>query len=555
MFDAIFSPMGVTTDHQFVYYIRATKSVRSLSAHQHNTRMNLLAMAREDQWWATINKLPANVRSRVVGVRKVGKGGTEAFIDWCSLAAEMMDLCREIGRFDPSKVRGRGLWRRSTGELVYNTGAQLFVMDRDEMHTLDLAELKVTDTDPHRYVAHPSQLAPPSKDEATPDESRRILDLLNRMPWENGLCGQIAMGWIACATVLNLLDFRPHVAVTAELGAGKSKGLLRIVQLALGKSNCIFVEANKSTEPGIRQTLGSDALPIICDEFETTRPGTRSIIEFFRSASNPEAGDIVKGTPEGRPLLFQSTTIALVAGIVITFEEPADAARFATLELNKVRHTNEQREAFKADISRIDPAFGPRLQRRMINRWEQFLVNKSRFCGIVLDKGGDDRAADLYGNLLAGYWTATHDAIVTEDEAAELLDGYDPHRYDDQDHASCLAHLLAYRLWPEGETIGDLLTEVITDKPGNSKHDSAKSLNRFGIRYSENSKEVIIANRTPEIRSCFSGTPWANGQHARVFKRMDGHDGGNKTVRFGTTLSKATYLPHDMVLPGIADDG
>jgi putative DNA primase/helicase len=204
MFDAIFSPMGVTTDHQFVYYVRATKSVRSLSAHQHNTRMNLLAMAREDQWWATINKLPANRRSRVVGVRKVGKGRTEQFIDWCSLAAEMMDVCRKIGRFDPSKVRGRGLWRRSTGELVYNTGAQLFIINPDEMHTLDLADLKVTDTDPHRYVAHPSQLATPSKDEATPDESRRILDLLNRMPWENGECGPIMMGWIACATVLNL---------------------------------------------------------------------------------------------------------------------------------------------------------------------------------------------------------------------------------------------------------------------------------------------------------------------------------------------------------------
>jgi hypothetical protein len=47
MFDEIVSPVGVTADHQYVYYIRATKTVLFLSAQQH-MKMNFLAMARED---------------------------------------------------------------------------------------------------------------------------------------------------------------------------------------------------------------------------------------------------------------------------------------------------------------------------------------------------------------------------------------------------------------------------------------------------------------------------------------------------------------------------
>jgi hypothetical protein len=154
--------------------------------------------------------------------------------------------------------------------------------------------------------------------------------------------------------------------------------------------------------------------------------------------------------------------------------------------------------------------------------------------------------------LLGGYWTATHDAIVTEDEAAELLDGYDPHRYDDEDHAKCIAHLLTYR-WPlYGDTnIGDTLKELIDGTLKNGKQHATNSLQRFGIRYDEATEQVIVANCTPEILTCFEGTPWANGQHARVFKRMGGHNGGNKTERFGTTPSKATWLPLDKVLPDI----
>jgi hypothetical protein len=205
-------------------------------------------------------------------------------------------------------------------------------------------------------------------------------------------------------------------------------------------------------------------------------------------------------------------------------------------------------------ISRIDPTLGSRIQRRMINRQGHFAENRETFRDVVLDKGGDDRSADLYGILLGAYWTVAYDETVTRSQAEQLLGWYDAHRDDDQDHAKCLAHLLTYQ-WPLycDATIGDTLKELVDGTLTNGRGHATDSLQRFGIRYDEATQHVIVANSTPEILACYKGTPWADGHHARVFKRMGGHDGGNKTVRFGTTISKTTWLTLDKVLPDISD--
>jgi putative DNA primase/helicase len=552
MFDEIVSPVGVTADHQYVYYIRATKTVLFLSAQQH-MKMNFLAMAREDVWRRVIGNLDDEVKRRILIKKKVGKSSI-GLIDWQALGAELMDLSRSTGRYDPSKVRGRGLWVRSTGQLVYNTGSQLFLVTNGQVETIELPDLPVTREDPHRYIAHPSSLSPFSSEEASTAEIRALFEILELMEWAKGHHEpMLLLGWLACATVLNLVDFRPHLAIIAERGAGKS-AVLRVAKLALGENNCFYFEADESTEPGIRQTIGADALPTICDEFETTRQATRDILGFFRIASNPFAGDIAKGSPAGTPQKYTAHTAALVVGTAITFDNPADATRFAMIDLTKRNHTKKERRQLKASISRIHPTLGSRIQRRMINRQGHFAENRETFRDVVLDKGGDDRSADLYGTLLAAYWTVAHDETVTRSQAEQLLGWYDAHRDDDQDHAKCLAHLLTYR-WPlyGDTTIGDTLIELIDGTLKNGKRHATDSLQRFGIRYDEATQHVIVANSTPQILACFKGTPWANGHHSRVLKRMGGHNGGNKTERFGTTPSKATWLPLDKVLPDISD--
>jgi hypothetical protein len=550
MFDELIVPLGVTADNRLVYYDRVLKDIRFLSANDH-TKRNLLFIAPEYEWKKAIRRLDKETQKRLLRRGRIG----QVDLHWDNLAAELMKLSRSKGRYDPTKIRGRGLWPRSDGKRVYNTGQQLFLISDQEVKEIELFDNELNGTDRHHYVARPDVLAPPSIDEATADECRRVFAVFDRFAWSNGpheAC--LLKGWIACAPVANLLPFRPHIGITAESKAGKS-AVLRAVKATLGPGNFIDFSMDQSTEPGVRQMLGPDALPSIFDEFETYRAGTRDVIRLLRITSYPDGGKIVKGSASGVPMSFEPRTTALGVGIVIRFEHSADESRWALIEVGKLTHAPAEKKTLKAMIEQIDPAFGSRLMRRMVVREDMFMQNHERFHKAIFDRGGDDRAADLFGTIYAGLWTACFDEPVTEAEAAEALAWFDSRQDDNQDHQDCLNHLLAYRLKPYGDiTVGQALAKVTDTKTSRScKKDILDALEAFGVRYDEGRREVIVANRTPEILSWFKGTVWANGQHARVLKRMGGHDGGNKTVRFGTTPSKATWLPLDKVLPDIFD--
>jgi hypothetical protein len=462
----------------------------------------------------------------------------------------MMELCRKAGRFDPNRVRGRGLWPRSDGTLVFNTGDMLFLLDGAVFRQVELPELFVTDADPHRYVSGSPTLAAPSNEEADADECRRAFNILDRFTWMNGQHEpKLIAGWIACASTLNLLSFRPHVAITAEKTAGKSH-VLMVAKSLLGQSGYFEFEIRGSTEPGVPQTLRTDALPAVCDEFETTDLAAQSIIQLFRIASGSTAGPIVKGSADGVAITYQVRTMALAGGIAFQPKEPADKSRWAVVHLRKVSHTREEQASLGIQIAGIDPRFGPRLQRRMINRQREFITNLDEFKAVILSKGGDDREADITGHLFAGWWTACHEEIVTPAQAADLLAWYKPQSDGNQDHDACLDRLLGFRLW-SGFTLGEILRKIIRGVATKLEIDD---LEAFGVRYDPGTEEVIVANRANGIAQCFAGSPWADGQYKVVFRRMGGHTGNNKTKRFGAIVSKATWLLRTVVLPDIEEN-
>jgi putative DNA primase/helicase len=545
MFDTILTSLGVTADRRFAYYIRGSRSVWFLAPTEH-TKRNLLSIAQEEDWHQL---LAQTAKGRRLLKNKTVRGkqvGTKE-IYWDGLAGAMMESCRQAGRFDPNKVRGRGLWPRSDGTLVFNTGERLFLFDGAAFREVELPELAVTHGDPHRYVSGSPALAAPSNEEASADECRSVFNILDRFTWMNGPHEpKLIAGWIALATVLNLLPFRPHVAITAEKVSGKSH-VLMVAKSSLGDAGYFEFEIRGSSEPGVRQTLGTDALPAICDEFETAELAAQAIIQLFRIASGSSSGAIVKGSADGIPVNYEIRTMALAGGVVFRPKETADQSRWVVVELRKESHEVEEQKSLTAQISGIDSRFGPRLQRRMINRQPQFKANGDKFKGVILKKGGDDREAHLYGCLYAAWWTVCHDEMVTSAEADDLLAWYKPQSDGNEDHAACLDRLLGYRLW-NSFTVGEILREITRGKATKSEIDD---LEAFGVRYDPGKEEVVIANRAEGIAQCFANSPWADGQHAVVFKRMGGHNGGNKTERFGTTPSKATWLPLDKVLPDV----
>src|SRR3546814_6554229 len=69
------------------------------------------------------------------------------------------------------------------------------------------------------------------------------------------------------AVICVALNWRPHVWLTGRSGSGKSWLLDNVIRPLIG-AIAVYCQSN-STEAGIRQTLATDARPVLFDEAES----------------------------------------------------------------------------------------------------------------------------------------------------------------------------------------------------------------------------------------------------------------------------------------------
>jgi hypothetical protein len=195
----------------------------------------------------------------------------------------------------------------------------------------------------------------------------------------------------------------------------------------------------------------------------------------------------------------------------------------------------------------------------MIDRFDLFETNLSVFRSAILERSGDDRRADLYGHLMAGYWTVCHDQPVSAGEATAAVEWLDAAQEDDQDERDCLNHLLGHMVRPRNATMAELIQiagELGQALPSDDSHPSvgeaeaARTLEQHGVKVQDG--QLIIANRGPGIEAIYVNTPWRKGAHAKRLKRLGGTNESNKTHKFHGVASKVTALPMSLVFP---DDG
>lgn len=122
-----------------------------------------------------------------------------------------------------------------------------------------------------------------------------------------------------------------------------------------------------TTEPGLRQALNGDARPVAFDEFEADSVSSQRVIDAARSAASDNVAPIIKGTPEGKPLLYRLRFMAMFSGIIANTMTAADQSRIVFLELRCVERDEDQRADLGAVLQRFDAEFGSRLLRRMLN--------------------------------------------------------------------------------------------------------------------------------------------------------------------------------------------
>lgn len=325
------------------------------------------------------------------------------------------------GPFDPQKrLRGRGAWRDDgTGDLVLHLGTRL------------LTPHGVRDCGIYEGRAYPvgPELPQPAPQSAIRGEDLPGKDMLNHLRtwnWQRkDVDARLMLGWIACAYVGGALDWRPYVFATGDAGAGKST-LVGFLVAALGGEDALL-KPEDATEAGVAQTLGVDSVPVLLDEAENEADDKRAdkLVKLARRAAS--GNQRLRGGADGKSTLSVIRSCFMFAAINMPSMGDQDMSRMAMLTMRPIPPGKRRIKPWNtAEVFEL----GRAVHRQVID-WFKFdpkhastgfdRVLDAFRTGLIEEAGHNDRGADTFGYLLAGFWCATEMREPDPEDISELV--------------------------------------------------------------------------------------------------------------------------------------
>ncbi len=531
-------PLG--HDRGIYYYLsRATGQVEAIPGDRHSHQM-LTHLASEVYYWQR--------------TRFFGKKG----VNWTSAADDMRTTCRTIGIFDPTRLRGRGAWL-DEGRAVLHLGDKLLV---------DGAPSPLMLPGSRHVYEQARRLSVEIGDPLSSAEAKRLMDLCVACPWEApDHMGRLLAGWCVIAPVCGAMPWRPHLWITSEAGGGKSWVLDNIVKPAVGEV-ALHVQS-KTTEAGIRQTLGSDARPVIFDEAETQNERDRErlqlVLDLARQASSEEGAAIIKGSSSGRAISYRIRSCFAFSSINVGLSQAADESRTVVLTLrpdpDELRRVVDFAALRKMHADIMIPGFAARIVSRTLSLLPIIRANAEIFADALSGSGLSRRTSDTYGVLLAGAWSLRSTALATAEQAdtfietSEWVQAAVVKGDEDPEWRRAIETLMHHRLRivshngraeevPVGELI-DVVTGFWSQETVINPTDAATALNRCGIKTGSiggMGSVVFIANRAAVCSEAFAKTPWAVSWLATM-ARATGARRNAANLRISGTQTKVLALP------------
>ena len=451
--------------------------------------------------------------------------------------------CERAGIFTPELLRGRGAWW-DDGRIVLHLGSMLYV-DRTPTNPVAVQS---------RFVYEKGEAMNADIDNPMPlAEATQFLDLVRMMPWERDIDALYVAGWCVLAHIGGVLPWRPHIWVVGSKGSGKSHVMSQVIRPILG-DNCVFLQG-ETTEAGVRQTLRSDALPVLFDEAEgeDTRATDRlqRILALVRQSSSETGGKIAKGTVNGNAMSFQVRSCFAFSSINASLVQQSDRSRVTVVELKPEKRKHDLDELLAAEARVLTEDKIHRFYSRSINMAPVIRANALVFAKAVAAVMGEQRAGDQLGTLLAGAYSLTSDETVTFEQATEWVNQHDWGDQKDEvhgqsDEAALLAFLMQQKqrvnttAGPRDLTIGELVD--LARGVDYTENDIAnKELMRNGIKVEGDG--ICISNTADGIKRMLAKTPWSVNW-SKVLRRLPGaHATG--VIYFGAwkSESRATWVP------------
>lgn len=464
------------------------------------------------------------------------------------------------GFFDPGRCRGRGAWL-DEGRIVYHFGNSLMV---DGVH-MGLTEIKS-----HYVYEQGVRLGLPSETALTAEEGKGLYNLATKFRWSRPASAMLLSGWCAIAPVAGALRWRPHIWLTGGAGSGKSTILNEYIHFLMNGMD-LFAQGN-STEAGLRQTLGADALPVLFDESEQNNEREQNrvqgILALIRQASTESAAKTLKGTTHGSAMNYHIRSPFCLSSIQVGMKHQADYERFAILALRPKKETEDAAAEWKvlsAAISELhaDKTLPARLLRRSLELLPITLINIGVFAAAAASRFGSQREGDQYGALLAGAWSLVSDKEVKSGEAERMIDRYDWADYlenhEIEESTKALGALLGAHIWmPRGEraTVCELVSCAVgrdAEDLGFNPKEANRTLRQYGMAVRHGGPDpsdcvLLVAYDWPERAKLLEGTPFVTDLKGQLL-RIPGAARFDKTVTLSKIPTRCVAIPMSAVLP------
>lgn len=506
-------PLGYTEDGGFALLDRRRGIIRVMNSGQLMAWNCLVEFAPISAWGAQFPP-PENAK---LGFNAVAAG------------TAVIEACKRTGPFDPTKVRGRGVWL-DRNNIVVNLGQPL-AFEPDQLE--------------YTYTCFKRVDLP----EVGTFETRRLLDMLEIFHWHDPKSAMLFLGWLSYAAICGVLEWRPHIFVTGEKGSGKS-ALFRIADDLLRP---LRVDRDGgSSEAGIRQTLGPNSAPVLIDDLDTDKRGDemRRILLLMRSAASSNT-TIARGTTEGKAMQFSPTATFFAGGVNSPPMAPPDQDRIVVLRLDKHRDDREEGRRLKAEIAHFRDAG---------TRWCGFCVTMAGLLRPSIDVfdaelgESNQRTRLTFATMLAAAFVALNGRVPSETEAREWAAEYLPtvshhaaERADRDNPTEALDHLMAHIPHGERHNLGAFIRWSMTGTSDYWRTEAQRVTRNHGIetQKTDDGWEVLIVNRAPQIEALFDRTPWKSGAWMSAIRRVDGVEGTTNALWVAAVgkTSRCTVVP------------
>ena len=473
-----------------------------------------------------------------------GKGG----IDRKAVAQWLFRKANDRGIYDPSRIRGRGAWR-DKDRNVYHHGSYL---------TVNGVKTEITKIKSGYVYPMAFSLPDPADVAMTDEEGGSLVDVASMVRWSMPGSAALMSGWVMLASICGALGWRPHIWLTGPAGSGKSTVQSKFCAALLGGGIGQYYSGD-STEPGIRQDLKADALPVLIDEAESNNEKDKqrleNVIGLIRKTSTESQMRTAKGTVSGISQHFQIRSMFCLASINVNLPTKADVDRLTMLVINapvpgEVDRWPELEVALNAIEQ--DETISQRLLARALNLMPVILESITVFRRAAAKHFGDQRYGDQFGTLLAGAWCLMNSYVPSEGEALVLIRGYkwDEHTEDkDQDDsAKALGALLGAKIRMPGvagdQSVYDLVRESVSTHRLNIVDQSLAelTLRRHGIIVDPIGGKLLFGTGVPNLKELIAKMTAITDLRGQLM-RLNGAERVDKAYKFNGHPSKVISLP------------